>query len=217
MSVAVVSRTASAVQSAAAALPTPSLELGQKHVGHVCDVSSSVEVDACVTSIESQLGPVDVLLNCAGISVDGLCLRAKDADLAAMAATNLLGPIYLCRAVAKTMMRKKSGHIVLMGSVVGLNGNVGQVGYSATKAGLVGLTRSLAKELGRFNVRVNLVAPGLIASDMTTGVTVAGKGEIPLGSGRVGTPQEVAEAVQLLLGCSYVTGVVLPVDGGLSL
>ena len=164
---------------------------------------------------------IDILVNNAGITRDGLILRMKDADFDAVIDANLKGSFYMMRGVAKKMLRAKKGSIVNISSVVGLMGNAGQVNYAASKAGIIGMTKSLAKELAVKNIRVNAVAPGMIESDMTKDLPEEAKknmlSAIPLG--RIGQAKEVADLVAFLAGeeSSYITGQVICVDGGMAM
>jgi 3-oxoacyl-[acyl-carrier protein] reductase len=185
------------------------------------DVSREAEVKAMVAEVERVLGPVDILVNNAGITRDGLFVRMDEADWDAVLAVNLKGAFLTCKAVARGMMKRRSGVIVNLSSVVALRGNAGQVNYSAAKAGLVGLTKSLARELAPRNIRVNAVAPGYIQTSMTEALGDAAREAIhdatPLD--RIGMPGDVAEAVAFLSSdaSGFITGVVLPVDGGLGI
>lgn len=210
--VVVISRNAEAAQATAAALP------GADHVALSCDVSKEKEVQKTFEGIQKNCGTVGYLVNAAGINRDGLLLRTRPDDMVSLLQTNLLGSMLTCRVALRSMLGQ-GGAIVNIGSVVGLKGNAGQCAYSASKAGLEGFTRSLAKEVASRNVRVNLVAPGFIRTDMTAGLreeeTGGGERRIPLG--RFGEPEEVAQAVLFLLESPYITGQVLVVDGGLQL
>ncbi len=164
---------------------------------------------------------LDVLVNCAGITRDGLLIGLSEEDIDRVLSVNLEGAILLCRGAVKRMIRQRSGHIISISSVVGLHGNPGQVNYAAAKAGIVGLTRSLAKEVGRRGITVNAVAPGMIATDMTAAMPQkardAALAAIPMQ--REGTPEDVAEAVRFLASdaAGYITGQVLCVDGGMGM
>jgi len=211
--VALVARNGERAAEAAASLP------GTGHAGFSCDVSDGESVQATVQAVESQLGDVAILVNNAGITRDGLLVRMKDEDWDEVIDINLKGAFLLTRAVAKGMMRRRDGVILNITSVVGLMGNAGQANYSASKAGLLGLTMSVARELAPRGVRVNAIAPGYITTDMTSGMTDAQKealqGQIPLG--RLGSPEDIAHAVRFLAGpgATYITGQVLTVDGGM--
>jgi 3-oxoacyl-[acyl-carrier protein] reductase len=185
------------------------------------DVADVGEATALVEQVENELGPIDVLVNNAGITRDTLIVRMSDEEWDAVIDTNLRGVFNTCRAVARGMLKRRSGVIVNMTSVVGLHGNAGQANYAASKAGIVGLTKSLAKELGSRGVRVNAVAPGYITTALTSSLSEELQQAV-LGAtalGRLGEPEDVAGAVRFL--CSeearYVTGVVLQVDGGLGM
>ncbi|XP_067086000.1 carbonyl reductase family member 4 isoform X1 [Osmerus mordax] len=174
------------------------------------------EVQKTFENIQNTCGNISYLVNAAGINKDSLLLRARPEDMVSVLHTNLLGSMLTSRAALRSMLRARGGAIVNIGSVVGLKGNSGQCVYSASKAGLEGFTRSLAKEVASRNVRVNLLAPGFIRTDMTAGLSEEeGARSIPLG--RLGEPEEVAQAVLFLLLSPYVTGQVLAVDGGLQL
>jgi len=184
------------------------------------DVSSADGVRAVVEAVTGHYGRLDILINNAGITRDGLIARMKDDAWEEVLNTNLRGAFYLTRAAAKIMMRQRCGKIVNISSVVGLTGNPGQANYAASKAGLIGMTRSVAKELGSRNIQVNAIAPGFIVTDMTDSLPEALKAklleQIPLG--RLGEPEEIAKAALFLAsdGSDYVTGQVLAVCGGLT-
>ena len=184
------------------------------------DVSSADGVRAVVEAVTEHLGRLDILINNAGIPRDGLIARMKDDAWEEVLNTNLRGAFYLTRAAAKIMMRQRCGKIVNISSVVGLTGNPGQANYAASKAGLIGMTRSVAKELGSRNIQVNAIAPGFIVTDMTDSLPEALKAklleQIPLG--RLGQPEEIAKAALFLASdwSDYVTGQVLAVCGGLT-
>jgi 3-oxoacyl-[acyl-carrier protein] reductase len=186
-----------------------------------CDVTDPASVDAAFATVEAAHGPVEILVANAGITKDTLVLRMSDDDWSAVLDTNLTGAFRFARRAAKGMLRLKRGRIVFISSVVGLLGSAGQVNYAASKAGLVGMARSLARELGSRSITANVVAPGFVETDMTDVLTdeqkAAIRGQVPLG--RYATPQEIAAAVTWLAseGGSYVTGAVIPVDGGLGM
>jgi 3-oxoacyl-[acyl-carrier protein] reductase len=183
------------------------------------DVADTAACAAAVDDVVRGAGRLDVLVNNAGVAIDGLAVRVKDDDWDRTLDTNLKGAFALCRAAARPMMKQRSGSIVNLTSVVGETGNVGQAAYAASKAGLIGLTKSLARELASRNIRVNAVSPGFIDTDMTAGLNAELKAKmtegIPLG--RLGSADEVARAVLFLAGdaASYVTGEVLKVNGGM--
>jgi 3-oxoacyl-[acyl-carrier protein] reductase len=185
------------------------------------DVADPEQAKALVEKVESELGDIDALVNNAGLTRDTLIARMSDEDWDAVLDTNLRGTFHMCRAVARKMLRRRAGSIVNLTSVVGIHGNAGQVNYAASKAGIVGLTKSLAKELGNRGVRANAIAPGYIDTELT-GVLSDEVRKLILGNtplGRLGTPEDVAGAVRFL--CSdeagFVTGEVLLVDGGLGM
>jgi beta-ketoacyl ACP reductase len=186
-----------------------------------CDQTDAAQVDAAVAEVEAALGPVGILVANAGVTGDGLALTMSDDTFAAVLDANLTGTFRVVRRCAKPMLRERWGRIVLIGSVVGLTGSGGQVNYAASKAGLVGLARSLARELGSRSITANVVAPGFVETDMTDTLAEDRKaailGQVPLA--RFATPEEVAAAVTWLAsdGAAYVTGAVIPVDGGLGM
>ena len=190
-------------------------------VGVHCDVTDSASVDAAFEAVERELGPVEVLVANAGITRDSLLLRMTDEDIDAVLQTNLVGAIRVARRAARGMLRMRRGRIVLVSSVVWALGSAGQVNYAASKAGLVGVARSLARELGSRGITVNVVAPGFVDTDMTAALGEDRRAEIvaavPLG--RYATVDEVAGVVRFLAGpeAGYVTGAVVPVDGGLGM
>ncbi len=189
--------------------------------GYGCDVR---DADACaelVDRVEEDLGPVEILVNNAGITRDNVLVRLKDEDWEQVLETNLRGSFYMIRAVARGMMKRRSGRIISISSVVGLTGNRGQANYAASKAGLVGLTKSVAQELASRNVLANVVAPGFVETDMTSDLGEEAREtlseRIPLG--RIGQPDDVASVVRFLAGpgADYITGQVLVVDGGMTM
>jgi len=185
------------------------------------DVSNETSVKEYIESVVKRAERVDGLVNNAGITRDGLIMRMSTADWEDVLKTNLTGTFFMCRAIARPMMGQRAGRIVNIGSIVGLGGNAGQVNYSSAKAGLVGLTRSLAKELASRNVLVNCIAPGFVETDMTGKLTedqrAAYTNSIPLK--RIAHADEISQVVSFLLSdaASYITGQVLNVDGGLAL
>ncbi|NWH85760.1 CBR4 reductase, partial [Aegithalos caudatus] len=189
---------------------------GTGHLALSCDVSNEQEVQKTFEEMQRNLGPINYLVNAAGINRDGLLLRTKTEDMIAQVHTNLLGTMLTCKAAVKVMIQQQGGAIVNIGSIVGLKGNSGQSVYSATKAGLVGFSRSLAKEVAKRQIRVNVVAPGFIRTEMTAHLEEDQLKKTIL-LGRFGEPHEVAQAVVFLLESPYITGSVLVVDGGLQL
>jgi 3-oxoacyl-[acyl-carrier protein] reductase len=185
------------------------------------DISDPAQADAVVAGAEDALGPLGALVLNAGITRDGLMMRMSDDDWRAVIDTNLSGSFYCARAALRGMMKRRAGSIVAISSVVGLMGNAGQVNYAAAKAGLIGMTKSLAKEAGGRGVRANAIAPGYISTDMTDVLSDDIKeqliGHTPLG--RLGAPEDVAGIVAFLCSdaASFITGTVIPVDGGLGM
>ncbi len=186
-----------------------------------CDVTDPGSVEAAFAEVEAAHGPVEVLVANAGITADTLVLRMSEEDWSSVVETNLTGSFRVAKRAAKGMLRLRRGRIVFISSVVGLLGSAGQVNYAASKAGLVGMARSLARELGSRSITANVVAPGFVETDMTAVLTddqrAAIKAQVPLG--RYAAPGEVAAAVTWLAGegGGYVTGAVIPVDGGLGM
>lgn len=186
-----------------------------------CDITDPEQVDAAFAQIEEAHGPVEVLVANAGITHDTLILRMSEDDWTSVVDTNLTGSYRLAKRAAKGMLRLKRGRLIFISSVVGLLGSAGQANYAASKAGLVGLARSLARELGSRSITANVVAPGFVTTDMTDVLTEdqknAIKQQVPLG--RYAAADEIASAVTWLAGdgAAYVTGAVIPVDGGLGM
>jgi len=184
-----------------------------------CDVTDPEQVEAAFAEIEAAHGPVEVLVANAGITKDTLILRMSEDDWAGVLDTNLTGSYRLAKRAAKGMLRLRRGRIVFVSSVVGLLGSAGQANYAASKAGLVGLARSLARELGSRGITANVVAPGFVETDMTAVLTDdqkdAIKAQVPLG--RYASVDEIAGAITWLADAGYVTGAVIPVDGGLGM
>ncbi|XP_058927525.1 3-oxoacyl-[acyl-carrier-protein] reductase isoform X2 [Kogia breviceps] len=186
------------------------------HLALSCDVAREHDVQTTFEEIEKNLGRVNFLVNAAGINRDNLLVRTNAEDMLSQLHTNLLGSMLTCRAAVKTMIKQQTGSIVNVGSVAGVKGSSGQSVYSASKGGLVAFSRSLAKEVARKKIRVNVVAPGFVHTDMTKHLKEEHlKKSIPLG--RFGDPLDVAHAVVFLLESPYITGHVLVVDGGLQL
>ena len=195
--------------------------LGAKAAAIRCDVSKEDEVKALMDAALKTFGRIDILVNNAGITRDGLLMMMKPEDFDAVIAANLRGAFLCMKAVARQMVKQRYGRIVNLSSVVGLRGNAGQVNYAASKAGVIGMTKSLAKELASRGVTVNAVAPGFIETDMTAAMPQAAKDAmmptIPMQ--RLGAPEDVAKAVAFLASdeAAYVTGQVLAVDGGMAM
>jgi len=187
--------------------------------GRVLNVRDAAQTDAMLAGLQKEFGDIAVLVNNAGITRDNLALRMKDTDWDEVMETNLKSVFRLSRAVMRGMMKARWGRIINITSVVGASGNPGQANYAAAKAGIVGLSKSLARELGSRNITVNCVAPGFIDTDMTRALSEAQKGallaQIPLG--RLGQPEDIAAAVAYLASpaAGYVTGAVLHVNGGM--
>ena len=183
------------------------------------DVSDSAQVEQMVAAVTEAFGTIDILVNNAGITRDGLLMRMKEEDFDAVLDTNLKGIFHVTKAVSKLMMKKRAGRIVNMTSVVGIMGNAGQTNYAAAKAGVIGFTKSAAREFAARGITVNAVAPGFIATDMTAAMPEKAKeatlAAIPLR--RMGEPEDVANAVAFLVSdqASYITGQVVKVDGGM--
>jgi 3-oxoacyl-[acyl-carrier protein] reductase len=210
--VAVVGREAAKAAEAAS-------QIGADARGFGCDVSDTAAIAKLVADVEAAFGGIDILVNNAGITRDNLVMRLKDEDWDAVLDANLRGAFAAIRAASRAMMKRRSGRIINIASVVGITGNKGQANYAASKAGLIALTKSVAKELGSRNILVNAVAPGLIETEMTAAMTedarTAMSGMIPLE--RLGTPKDIAGVVAFLASehASYITGQTLVVDGGM--
>ena len=211
--VAVVGRDEARAAEAAAELP------GEGHAGFACDVSDGAAVVALVKAVEAQLGPLDILVNNAGITEDNPLVRISDDAWDRVVDTNLKGAFLLTRTAAKGMMRRRSGRVINITSVVGITGNRGQANYAASKAGLIGLTKSVAKELASRGILCNAVAPGFIETEMTAAMTEEARAGLSetIAVGRLGTGDDVAAAVRFLAGpgAAYITGQVIVVDGGM--
>ena len=183
------------------------------------DISNAESVDAMVAAVMEAFGRIDILVNNAGITRDTLLMRMKEADWNAVIQTNLTGVFYVTKAVSKIMMKQRYGKIVNMSSVVGLMGNAGQANYAAAKAGVIGFTKSMAKELAARNITVNAIAPGFIATDMTAVLSDKVKEDLAtkIPMGRLGEADAIASAVLFLVSdsASYITGQTLNVDGGM--
>jgi 3-oxoacyl-[acyl-carrier protein] reductase len=193
--------------------------VGNGAMGFACDVTDTTQIAKLVADVEKEFGGVDILVNNAGVTRDNLVMRLKDEDWDVVMSANLRGAFAAIRAVSRGMMKKRTGRIINMASVVGLMGNKGQANYAASKAGLIALTKSVAKELGSRNILVNAIAPGFIETEMTDAMTpearAALNGLIPLE--RLGKPEDIASMVVFLASdhAAYVTGQVLVVDGGM--
>lgn len=195
--------------------------LGAEAKAYQCNVADSEAVKTTVQQVLNDFGGVDVLVNNAGVTHDGLLLSAKEEDLERVLSVSLKGAFHMIQALYRNFMKKRAGRIINVSSVVGLHGNAGQTSYAAAKAGVIGLTKSIAKELAGRNVTCNAVAPGFIQSDMTNAMPEKARdvaiATIPLG--RPGLPEDVAQAIAFLASDSaaYITGEVLRVDGGLGM
>ena len=211
--VAVVGRNGERAVAAAGELP------GDGHAGFACDVADPEQAAATVSAVEEAVGPVDILVNNAGITRDNLLLRMTAEDFDEVIGANLKGAFNFTKAVSRGMMKRRDGAILNISSVVGLTGNAGQANYAASKAGLHGMTKSVAKELASRGVRCNCIAPGFITTDMTDALSEKQieelRAQIPLGC--LGEPADVASAARFLVGpgARYITGQVLTVDGGM--
>ncbi len=210
--VAIVGRKAEVAAEVAAAI-------GEGAQGFGCDVAQAAQVDAAVAAAEQGLGPISILVNNAGLTRDNILLRLSDDDWNAVLEANLTGAFHTTRAVIKGMMKRRAGRIINITSIVGLTGNKGQANYAASKAGLIGFTKSVAREYASRNVLANCIAPGFISTDMTAALPAEARdallGQIALG--RLGQPADIAGAVLFLSSelASYITGQVLVVDGGM--
>ena len=194
---------------------------GSGHAAYSCDVADSKACKRTVAGVESAQGPVTILVNNAGITRDNILLRLRDDDWSQVIATNLGGAFNMIRAVVRGMMKRRGGSIVNITSVIGLTGNAGQANYAASKAGLHGLTKSVAKELASRNIRCNAVAPGFIRTDMTAALAEAQVDELKkrIPAGRLGEPADVCGLVRFLAGpeAGYITGQIIAVDGGMAM
>jgi 3-oxoacyl-[acyl-carrier protein] reductase len=211
--VAVVDVVGDSAQETASELP------GEGHAGFACDVVDPQQTQDTVAAVEEALGPIDILVNNAGITRDNLVMRMSSEDFDKVIAVNLKGTFNFTKSVSRGMMKRRAGTIVNIASVVGLMGNAGQANYAASKAGVIGMTKSNAREFASRGVRCNAIAPGFIQTAMTDALSDAQKADlqarIPLGE--LGTPQDVASAARFLVGpgARYITGQVLTVDGGM--
>ena len=213
--VAIVARNRDAAEAAAASLE------GAGHTGYSCDVSDSERTNAVIEELEEAVGPVEILVNNAGITRDNIFIRMKEAEWDDVLAVNLKGAYNMTRALARGMMKRRSGVVLNITSVVGIVGNAGQANYAASKAGLIGFTKSIARELAPRGIRCNAIAPGFITTDMTAELPEAAMEElqtrIPLG--RFGDPGDVGGLARFLAGpgARYITGQVIAVDGGMAI
>jgi NAD(P)-dependent dehydrogenase (short-subunit alcohol dehydrogenase family) len=191
------------------------------YFGVQCDVTSTESVDAAFTAVETEFGPVEILVSNAGITSDGLLLRMSDSSFTSVIDANLTAAFRVTKRASQGMLRARKGRIILMSSVVGLLGSAGQANYAASKAGLVGFARSVARELGSRSITCNVVAPGPVATDMTAALGEKRFAEltaaVPLA--RMASPDEIAGVVAFLASAdaAYITGAIIPVDGGLGM
>jgi 3-oxoacyl-[acyl-carrier protein] reductase len=211
--VAIIGRNGDAARDAASDLP------GDGHAGYPCDVADPAQVSEALKAVENDLGAVTILVNNAGITRDNILVRMKDEEFDDVIAANLKGTFNFTRAVTRGMMKRRDGSILNITSVVGLIGNAGQVNYAASKAGVIGLTKSVARELASRGIRCNAIAPGFIKTDMTDDLTDdqvdSLLSQIPLGV--LGESEDIAHAARFLVGpgARYITGQVMAVDGGM--
>lgn len=216
--VAICGRTAETAQAAAAELASAT---GGEVRGYGCDIADAEAVNALIKAVEAELGIIAILVNNAGVTRDTLLMRMKDDDWDAVLNANLTGAFYCCRAAVRGMLKQRWGRIINISSIVGVRGQAGQANYAASKAGLIGFSKSLARELGSRGITVNVVAPGYIDTDMTAVLSDELKQaivqQVPMG--KVGNAQDIAAGVQYLAseGAAYVTGAVLQIDGGLAM
>ena len=185
------------------------------------DVTDAASLDAAIAEVEAALGPIEVLVANAGITKDTLLMRMSDEEFESVVDTNLNGVFRVVKRVTKSMLRQKFGRVILIGSVVGLLGSAGQGNYSATKSALVGIARSITREIGAKNITANVVAPGFIDTDMTAALSeeLAATYRSRIPAGRFASPEEVAKVVRWIASdeASYISGAVIPVDGGLGM
>lgn len=207
-------------EAAAQETCTVCMEQGVKAEIYKCNVADFEEVKATVAAVKQEFGTIDILVNNAGITKDGLLAMMKESDFDSVIDTNLKGAFNMIRNCCPIFIRNRGGKIINISSVSGIMGNAGQVNYSASKAGLIGLTKSVARELAARNITCNAIAPGFIGTDMTQGIATEDNplvASIPLG--RIGKPEEVAKTAAFLAGegASYITGEVIRVDGGMAM
>lgn len=212
--VAIIGRDAAKAQAVAA-------ELGERAKGFSCDVTQGSQIESAIAEAEKALGPIDILVNNAGITKDNLMLRMSEQDFTDVLQANLTGAFTSTKTVLKGMMKRRWGRIINITSVVGISGNKGQANYAASKAGLIGFTKSVAKEYGSRGILVNAIAPGFVETDMTAGLPAEAQAAMlgGISLGRLGQPGEIAGAVLFLASdlAGYITGQVLVVDGGLAI
>jgi 3-oxoacyl-[acyl-carrier protein] reductase len=193
--------------------------LGERAVGVACDVAQAAQVDAAVGGAESALGPIDILVNNAGLTRDNILLRLSGEDWDIVLEANLKGAFHTTKATLKGMMKRRAGRIINVSSIVGITGNKGQANYAASKTGLIGFTKSVAKEYASRNILVNCVAPGFIETEMTDALPSEARASLleEIALGRLGRPEDVAGTVLFLASdlAGYITGQVLVVDGGM--
>ncbi|MEE1265785.1 MAG: 3-oxoacyl-[acyl-carrier-protein] reductase, partial [Akkermansia sp.] len=196
-------------------------EAGIEAKGYVCDVTDEDAVNNLVKTIEEEVGVIDILVNNAGITKDGLLMRMKESDWDAVLTTNLKSVFLFVKALQRTLMKSPAGRIINISSIVGLTGNVGQSNYSASKAGVIGFTKSMAQEIASRKVTVNAIAPGFISTDMTDAIPEKAReallSRIPLAD--LGKPEDIAHAATFLASdeARYITGQVIVVDGGMTM
>jgi 3-oxoacyl-[acyl-carrier protein] reductase len=212
--VAIVGRDAGKARAVAA-------ELGERASGFACDVTQGSQIESAIAEAEKALGPIDILVNNAGITKDNLLLRMTEQDFTDVLQANLTAAFVSTKTVLKGMMKRRWGRIINITSVVGIAGNKGQANYAASKAGLIGFTKSVAKEYGSRGILVNAIAPGFVETDMTAGLPAEAQAAMlgGISLGRLGQPAEIAGAVLFLASdlAGYITGQVLVVDGGLAI
>ncbi|KAI8810411.1 3-oxoacyl-reductase [Cladochytrium replicatum] len=220
MDVVLIGRRTDALERAKSAIRTHTTATERRITTIPCDVADPEDVAGMAKcAMEEATGDISCVVNAAGISIDGLLMTQPLKDISSIVTTNLIGTINVTRAFLKPMIKQRSGSVINISSVVGISGNQGQSVYAASKAGIIGFTKSLAKEIGPRGLRVNAIAPGFIESDMTSGISdeIREKYINACALRRFGTPEEVAHCVSFLLEARYITGQCLVVDGGLSI